>query len=307
MRRLLLAAALLVTVVACGPQDQPPAPYWTVEATTDDQVFEMLRQARGIEACALIPRTELAELGTPGPDQLRRTEGCGMTLTTPGGPSSFDLMVVAGIFDGAWSIDPDTSKSRTVGGATVVTIEDRDSRTDRSIPEGERWCRVDVKYPASVGFRVSLHMPASSDPCPAAERLAEAAMAKWTEQPQHGTTPGLPRSILTGVDPCAVPVALGASIAANEQQLGACSFRLDGVHTGILFDYYPEASFAVGRRDDRGRYILPDGYALMKGQLGPSFTVDEDNRPLVPAVSVGGDTPTSHRVMNAVLDHFLGS
>ncbi|WP_336083925.1 hypothetical protein [Nocardia sp. SSK8] len=228
-----------------------------------------------------------------------------MTLTTAEGPGSFDLMVVAGIFDGAWGIVPDTSKSATIDGATVTTIEDRDGRTDRSIPEGERWCRVDVKYPASVGYTVSLRLPAGGDPCPAAERLARAAMARWAGQPQHGTTPGLPLSILTGVDPCVVPVALGASVAANEQQLGACSFRLDGVHTGILFDYYPAASFDDGPLDERGRYVLPEGYALMKGQLGPSFTVDEEGRPLVPAVAVGGDTPTAHRVMNAVLDHFL--
>ncbi|MFB7874940.1 hypothetical protein ACFC06_06760 [Nocardia sp. NPDC056064] len=301
MQRLLLAAAMLVTVVACAGEEAPP--YWSVEATTDDQIFDMLRQARGIEACALVPRTELAELGMPGPDRLRRTEGCATTLTTADGPGSFDLTVVAGTFDGAWGVVPDTSESTTIGGATLTTIEDRDSRRDRSIPEGERWCRVDVKYPASVGYTALLHLPAGSDPCPAAERLAEAAMGKWIEQPQHGTTAGLPRSVLTGADPCAVPVALGASIAANEQQLGACAFRLDGVHTAILFDYLPESSFD-GPLDERGRYDLPDGPALMKGRLGPGFTVDEDNRPLVPTVAVGGDTPTSHRVMNAVLDHY---
>ncbi|MFF2082635.1 hypothetical protein ACFVVM_02620 [Nocardia sp. NPDC058176] len=299
MRRLLLAAALLVTVIGCGSPE--PAPYWTVEATTDEQVFEVLTQARSVEACALLPRAELAELGTPGPDQLRRTEGCEVKLETPAGQGSFRLLVVAGIFDGTWGIVPDASESVTVDGATLTTVDD--SRSDGTAPDGERWCRVDVKYPASVGYQVSLYLPAGSDPCPAAERLARAAMSRWVEQPPHGTTPGLPRSILTGVDPCAVPASLGATIEADQQQLGACSFTLDGTAGGFLFDYFTEAGFAEGRRDDRGRYILPDGPALMKGQLGPVFGTGDDG-PLVPAVLVGGDTPTSHRIMNALLDHF---
>ncbi|MFC4126979.1 hypothetical protein [Nocardia rhizosphaerae] len=303
MQRLLLAVAVLVAVVACGPAESP-APYWTVEATTDAEAFEMLRRAAAVEPCALLPRTELAELGEPGPDQVRRPDACEVAVAGRHGRSTVTVIVVAGTFDGAWGVVPDDATTTIVDGAAITTVEDRDMRRERSIPDGDRTCRVDVKYPAAAGYTVSVAMPAGSDPCPRAERLALAAMARWLEQPPHGTTPGLPRSILAGIDPCAVPAALGATIRADEQQLGACSFRLDGTHTAILFDHFPEASFADGPHDERGRYVLPDGPALMKAQLGPAFTTDEENRPIVPAAVVSGDTPVAHRVMNAVIDHF---
>lgn len=303
MQRLWLAVALLVTVVACGAP-KPAAPYWSSEATTDAQVFEVLRQAGKVEACALIPRAELADLGTPGPDRLHQTAGCRVNLQRPDGTGTLFLQVVAGVFDGAWGYVPEGNRPVTIGGASVVTVEDRATTRDGRVPDGERWCRVDVKYPASAGYQLNLRLPAGSDsPCPAAERLARAAMDRWVEQPPHGTTPGLPRSILAGIDPCAVPKSLGAAIDAREQQLGACSFTLDGTHSGVIFDYFPVDSFVGGRRDDRGRYVLPEGYALMKGQLGPAFA-DSENGRLAPAVIVPDDTPTSHRVMNAVLDYF---
>ncbi|MFI1459239.1 hypothetical protein [Nocardia carnea] len=135
MLRRFAALCLLVTcLTACGsdPTDraagqEPGAQnYWLTEPATDSDRLELLRRARGIDPCALLPRDALAEFGTVLRVFNHGPSRCTATLNSDdlSGRTQFRLLVSAR--EPGVPAHGAGTQVRTVDGVAVTTSRDLD-------------------------------------------------------------------------------------------------------------------------------------------------------------------------------------
>ncbi|WP_431971855.1 hypothetical protein [Nocardia sp. bgisy134] len=307
LRRLLLAAALVLTTAGC--QDAPASDststtdtatggFWSAAPQTDAQRLEMLRRARNIDPCALLPNQKLREVGSVVSVDNTQPSTCKAIIGSaePGKGTTLVSHVVAPPASMPWE-DRDATIER-VGDVTVSLLDDRKVMTDEQFREqGHHTCYAEARFPAAAEFWLDVQSPIGGDPCAVARSLVRTALTEWRIEPPHGTSPVTARSILTGLDPCAVAPTLGISVPAGEQQLHKCEFSFRGSNVVINYEYQDgdpagpgEPAFTVGPRPVHQVAAAAGDSRVYSAPVGP---------PLRPAVT-GQALPTRIPVVSAV-------
>ncbi|WP_431953129.1 hypothetical protein [Nocardia lijiangensis] len=318
LRRLLLVAALSLTAVGCqnapAPDSAATGGFWSTAPQTDGQRLEMLRRARNIDPCALLPNRKLGEFGAVVSVDNTQPSTCKAIVGSaePGQGTTLLWHVVAPPTTIPWE-DKDATIEQ-LGDVTVSLLDDRNLMTDAQIREqGNHTCYAEARFPATAEFWLDVHSPIGGEPCAVARSLVRTALAEWRIEPPHGTSPVTARSMLTGHDPCAVAPALGISVPAGEQQLHKCEVTHRGSTVVISYEYQDaspagpgEPSFMVGPRPvhevatagETRVYTAPVGPPLRPAVTGPALP----NR--IPIVSAVGKPDAAHDVLQRLLPMF---
>ncbi|MEV0028257.1 hypothetical protein [Nocardia sp. NPDC050793] len=307
LRRLLLVAALALTAAGC--QDAPASNsasdtdpttggFWSTAPQTDAQRLEMLRRARNIDPCALLPNQKLREVGAVVSVDNTQPSTCKAIIGSaePGKGTTLVWHVVAPPTSIPWE-DRDATIER-VGNVTVSLLDDRKVMTNEQVREqGHHTCYAEARFPATAEFWLDVQSPIGGDPCAVARSLVRTALTEWRIEPPHGTSPVTARSILTGHDPCAVAPGLGVTVPAGEQQLHKCAFTYHGNYVVINYEYHDgdpagpgEPAFTVGPRPVHQVAAAAGDTRVYSAPVGP---------PLRPAVT-GQALPTRIPVVSAV-------
>ncbi|MEV6275074.1 hypothetical protein [Nocardia sp. NPDC051832] len=290
----LVAAVLLATV---GCQREPAGPefdgFWLTAPQTDQQRVELLRRARNIDPCALIPR---AALGETGPVDTVFSAGP-QTCEAKVGVSDTSLGRLVRWWLSGPKSTPVTDKGVTkqIDGVTVLLSNNLDADPEwQPNPRVATTCTVSARFPSTIGLALSVDMPAGTDPCVAGESLIRTALSEWKNEPQQGVSPDTSKTVLTGADPCAVVPRLGVSESVGDVHLEQCSFRFQGDDIRLDYEYESEDlvtsddSYTIGDRPIYRKAV--QGFLFYDAPVGPAVkgSGGQYRSPLVPVIALSG-------------------
>ncbi|WP_225732488.1 MULTISPECIES: hypothetical protein [unclassified Nocardia] len=311
VRLVVLVAALLATAVACGNGEaaQPtsaPVDFWDTAPQNDQQYWEVYKRARAIEPCALIPRAELAKLGTVRSVVVTGPESCAAQLDSVklGGSVRAQWRALAGTVEENGRV----GTTKRIEDTTATVVADKDTRADKQIPAGERACTVSAKFPAHAGVSLAVTVPGGVEPCPVAETLTRTAVLAWKQQLRQDDPYPTVHTVLNGADPCAVTAHLGVTVKPDRQQLYVCALPYGGTEYAVLYEYQAQRAIENGIPIQIGDRTVfrheSNGAVYFEAQVGPPFADGEDG-PQVPAVWVGGkDEQSLGQIMYQLLGMF---
>ncbi|MEU2251626.1 hypothetical protein ABZ540_00445 [Nocardia xishanensis] len=294
------AAGALLGVSSCQ-DDLPPAPagsggYWSTALQTDDQRWELLRRVRAIDPCALVPRTELAEIGTVNWVDVRMPNWCearmGPTETGKGTALSWSLSVATrGI------PQPERGRTTKIGAVTIGTVSDIDTNPELEGKLVERNCTATASFPSTAAVMIFATTPVDTEPCPVAEAVLPTILAQLDKEPTHGASPDTPRTVLLGSDPCAVAKDLGVTPTVADQRDWKCSFPYHGDTIEVRYTYDKERLIVAGEPiftvNGHPGYGDPSAdefhsYNAIVGPPVPSSRPESSLGPKLPVVNVFG-------------------
>ncbi|MCP2317162.1 hypothetical protein APR12_002502 [Nocardia amikacinitolerans] len=294
------ATVVLLSVIACQ-EEPPPAPagsggYWVTAPETDEQRWEVLRKVQAIDPCALVPRTELARIGTVNWVDVRMPSWCearmGPTEHGKGTALSWTLSVAPNGIK-----QSERGRTTKVGAVTVGTVSDLDSNPDLQGKLVERNCTASASFPSTAAVMIFVTTPLGTEPCPVADAVLPTILAQLDKEPQHGTSPDTPRTALLGRDPCAVTNELGVTPVVADQRDWKCSFPYRGDTVEVRYTYDKERLIAQGEPiftiNGHPGYGDPSSdefhsYNAIVGPPLPSPKPESSMGPKLPVVSVFG-------------------
>lgn len=301
LRRLGALCLLLVSLTACGGnpagiatgQNPAIAEYWLTESATDADRLELLRRARTIDPCALLSREALAEFGTVLRMYTTSPSSCTATLNSDEIREQTEFRLSLSVRNpGVPSHAPDAAVRR-VEGVEVTSVRDFDQLDEKLKDQVlHRSCTVTAGFPSQVSLMLFSSNPLGAEPCPIGGKVMDTALAEWKNEPARGSSPDTARTVLDGIDPCAVAGALGVSVPAAQQSDWSCEFEYRNDTVSLWYGYEWEGLtsglpvFTVGshpayRTDEPG-----DDFVSYYGRLGPPIETTEE------AGSMGPRRPT---------------
>ncbi|MFE5477320.1 hypothetical protein ACFQ9R_16585 [Nocardia sp. NPDC056541] len=315
-RRCAVAAAVMIGLTACQeelPGHRPVTPieaasampaYWKTAPTSDDQRLELLRRLRAIDPCALIPRTDLAKIGTllavenDGPNKCEAT----FDSTESGKGTSVSWAIGVAPTGYGWG----QSRREEVDGITVGVLRDLDNGPQ---VEGQldRSCLATAAFANTTTLPVHVRTPLGTEPCPAAQSALARAMGGLAAEPAQGTSPDTPRTALHGKDPCEVATALDTAVTVLDLRIWSCQFTFRGAAIDVDYGYeargYADTGkslFTVNGHTGYGPSDDTSEYVSYTAIVGPSLPGpgSELMGPAVPTIRVFG---TDRAALESVL------
>ncbi|MFC4375025.1 peptidase [Nocardia halotolerans] len=310
MRYLLLLAAAALTLSGCGTDAtgqarQPvssttPPPvdpsYWSTAPQTDAQRAEVATRARLIDVCALVPRTELAELGAVREVVNDQTDSCRVELGGEGS-DTYELNWASMImFDDV----PRPGASVVPLGAASLSLMPEHTPTAT-----ERSCSAIARFPAGAALYLDATTFPSTDPCARLETVAAGAVERWLTAPPQGSSPDTQLTVLHGADPCAVRALLEGTGPFGSPTLKNCGFTYRGVDVVVSYENRgPLGDATVQMPDGRTAHSIDDtSYTVV---VGPALPGEPSYfGPSAPVVDVFADSPeVATEVLRQVLTLF---
>ncbi|MFE3318814.1 hypothetical protein [Nocardia sp. NPDC059195] len=323
LRRYAAAAAVMIGLTACQenlPKHRPATPieaasampaYWKTAPTTDEQRLELLRRLRAIDPCALIPRTDLAKLGTlievenDGPNRCEAK----FDSTESGKGTSVSWAIGVAPSGYGWG----ESKREEVDGITVGVLGDLDNSP---LVEGQldRSCVATVAFANTATLPVHVRTPLGTEPCPAAESALARAMGGLATEPPQGTSPDTPRTALQGKDPCEVATVLNAAVTVLDLRMWSCQFTFRDASVDVDYRYQArdisavgEPIFVINGHRGYGSSSNAGEYASYTAVVGPALPGPGSTLlgPNVPVVQVfGKDRAALESALRATVELF---
>lgn len=300
-----VAAAVVVTLALAGCQEQQgstrPPISWATAPASDDQHLATLAAARGIDPCALVPRSTLATIGTVLTVEADTPYSCAAQLNSTAFGSKTRL---------SWSLtierDPltafDGSVESRIGDAVVF------AERDGAVPAPDvlvHTCMATARFPVTIGLFVQVSTPVTDKPCAVLDSVLPGALDRLRGAPAIGTSPDTPKSVVAGANPCAVLPRLGTTTPLAKQFLQGCVFDYKGSDIDLQYSYTNERLVAQGEpilvANGHAGYDLRSitenyWYGAVLGPAVPS--ADKTNSysgPRVPVVKVMGRDPAALR------------
>ncbi|MFJ2664033.1 hypothetical protein ACIO14_06755 [Nocardia fluminea] len=311
MRQLiLLAAAAVLTMVACGsepaPDSLPEGGFWSTAAVSDQEKVAVLRKVRAIDVCALLPRVALGTLGTVRDVENVHPNQCRLSIAVPGHLTGIDATWSTGVmFEGEPSMDGPVDEE-SMGDVRVLY---NDEPADSDDPQVRGACQAWARFVAGADLSFSVRAP--QDACASARALVRIALTEWREEPAQGSSPDSDRAVITGADPCAVAPLLGVRVPVADQGITTCKVRVDGHDAIVTFDYNEERSilddtpaFTVGARQVYRFDTAQADMASLSAVVGPGLAPGPTDALLgrrVPTVSVTAHSTIAEKVMRETL------
>lgn len=306
-RRLVVLCLLMGTLAGCGGGngDMPPGPastldaFWLTAPASDAGRPAVLRRARDIDPCALLPRDTLAGFGTVLRIHNTAPSSCTATLNSDetGERTEFDLGVLVRK-PGVASHTEDVPV-RMVDGVAVSSVRDLDhlvggQREDQLV---ERSCTVTAGFGSQLSFMLFVSSPLGAEPCPLGEQVIASALTEMRNPPARGTSPDTARTVVDDAEPCAAATALGVTVPAAGESMWACDFDYRGDQISVSYAYDQEQmatgapAFTVGSHPVYRIGEPGEDFAMVMGRIGPPIQTSEDvdfMGPRLPTVTVTG-------------------
>ncbi|MFI6568705.1 hypothetical protein [Nocardia fluminea] len=310
MRQLILLAAAVLTMVACGsepaPDSMPEGGFWSTAAVSDQEKVAVLRKVRAIDVCALLPRVALGTLGTVRDVENVHPNQCRLSITVPGHLTGIDATWSTGVmFEGEPSMDGPVDEESM--GDVRVLYNDEPAGSDD--PQVRGACQAWARFVAGADLSFSVRAP--QDACASARALVRIALTEWREEPAQGSSPDSDRAVITGADPCAVAPLLGVRVPVADQGITTCKVSVDGHDAIVTFDYNEERSilddtpaFTVGARQVYRFDTAQADMASLSAVVGPGLAPGPTDALLgrrVPTVSVTAHSAIAEKVMREAL------
>lgn len=300
IRRLALTVMPLLVVAGCADSGESSTPtgFWFTAPQSDNQRLEVLHRARAIDACALIPRAELAKLGAIRTVESNQPDSCKAEMGSEEDHKGTELqwaVVVGTVQQGAKTTET------TIDGTNVLLGDNREN-----VPEAlrdkllERKCTAMAQFPAGAVLMMFVTTPLDTDACRLAERLLHPAIAAWQQEPRHGTSPDTIRTVLTDADPCDVLPKLGATVNPTDRRMRTCDFTYRGDDVSVSYGYddekiIPGVNSGEQRTDLGNNHVVyrstSDTYHYYSAVLGPALNPANPSPtygPTLPNVTVMG-------------------
>ncbi|MBL1075225.1 hypothetical protein JK358_12560 [Nocardia sp. 2] len=311
-----MIAILLLAIAGCAKDAEParPAGYWFTEPQDDDQRLEVLRRARGIDPCALVPRAELEKLGAVRSVVNDQPDSCEAGIGSAEYYKGIELdwaVVVATVQKGQKVTE------KTVDGLSVMVADERDALPKEQFEKlVERNCTVTGQFPAGAALMLFVSTPLGTEPCPVGESILRTAAAEWVREPQRGTAPETARTVLTSADPCDVLPALGITVNPADRRMRTCDFTYRGGEVSVRYEYEEqdmilgdEPTTLPGSRHPVYKDVSSKGdFHFRTATVGPAINPDEPGLkygPRYPTVSVTARNPEdAETILTQVLTLF---
>ncbi|MFI1459240.1 hypothetical protein [Nocardia carnea] len=282
-RRLTVLCLLLACLTPCttGTTGRSPAgdAYWLPESATNADRMDLLRRARGVDPCALLPRESLGEYGevlrvyNPGPSACTAE----IASAKAGGRIRLDLEVAV-----RWAgvPEPEEKPSRVIEGARVTSDGDSVLETDEGRSQDRR-CSVAAVFPSLATLAVNTSSPAGTEACPIGEQVMTNALHEWINQPAQGSSPDTVLTLVNDIDPCATATALGVTVSAAEQSMWSCIFTYNGHLVSLHYAYARKLStpqppdFGVGPYEVYRSDVIDSERTFFSSTIGPPMETAE--------------------------------
>ncbi|WP_459545852.1 hypothetical protein [Nocardia sp. X0981] len=299
--RLVALCLLLGCLTACGTgagDVRDAGGYRLTESATDTDRLELLRRARAVDPCALLPREVLAEFGTVLRVFNDAPSSCTATLDSDELRERTRFRLAFFVRDPGVPSHEEGAPVRMVDGAEVTTVRDLDRFGEEFADQLlERTCTVTAGFRSQMTFQLHNSNPLGTEPCPIGERIMDAALAAWKDEPPMGSSPDTALTVIDGVDPCAPAAALGVTVPADRQSMWSCEFDYHGDQISLNYRYLEEnhtpgpPTFTVGahrayRVDEPG-----DEFVQYHGRIGSAIENAAEvgyMGPALPTVTVMG-------------------
>ncbi|WP_063128700.1 hypothetical protein [Nocardia fusca] len=306
LRRLVASCLLLGCLTACGTgtgDDRNIDDFWLAESATDADRLELLRRARQIDPCALLPRDKLADYGTVLRVFNNAPSSCTATLNSDELSERTQFRVSFLVRDpGVPSHEPGVP-TRMVDGVEVTTVRELDQLgEDYEDQLLERSCAVTAGFGSQLLLQIQNSNPVGTEPCPAGEQMMAAALEAWKDEPPLGSSPDTARTVIDGVDPCAPAAALGVAVPADRQSMWSCEFDYRGDQISLDYGYLAEKqtagppTFTVGAHEAYRVDEPGDDFVHYWGRIGPPIeNADKVSYmgPALPTITVMGKDPAT--------------
>ncbi|MFE3541569.1 peptidase [Nocardia sp. NPDC059177] len=273
--------------------------YWRTAPQTDAQRAEVATRSRLIDVCALVPRAELASIGTVRTVDNDQTDSCRVEFASPDGTTdklSWASMVVF--------TDAPQQAGTTVTQLGAADLSVLPGDLDRS--GTQQTCHATAKFPAGAAIYFQTTTPDGLDACARLEALAGNAMRQWMSTPPQGTSPDTKHTVLHGADPCAVRDRLDGATPLGAPTLKACGFNYRGVDVIVSYEHRERTLLSKNEQTVDGRtvYTVDRSLTAVVGPDQPPGTTGFGGA-IVPVVNVYADnTDVAAEVMRHVLPLF---
>lgn len=306
LRRLVVVCLLLGCVAACDAgaslisrQSSPVSDYWLTEPTNDADRLELLRRARNIDPCALLPHSVLKDIGTVMSIHHPGGTGCTATVAVAGSDANSTFRIAALVSGDSGSPYSPNATVTEIDGITVATQRDVDlvdgSREDHLT---RRSCWMRAVLPSDLVFLLDTTTPAGTDPCAHGKEILWAVMSEWSREPALGSSPDTELTVVAGADPCAVLPLLGVTTPASNQYLWACNFVYRDVSMHLSYMHLTEGARPEQQVDREGTHpIFHDRVGdevVYYAELGPPMANSDPTSvlgPVHPTLIVSGTDP----------------
>ncbi|MFE3318815.1 hypothetical protein [Nocardia sp. NPDC059195] len=310
MRQLILLAAAVLTMVACGsesaPDSMPQGGFWSTAAVSDQDKLAVLRKVRAIDVCALLPRASLGALGTVRDIENVHPNQCRLSIAVEGHLTGIDATWSTGVmFEGEPSMDGPVDEE-SMGDVRALLHAEPAASAD---PQVRGACQAWARFVAGADLSLSVRAP--QDACVSAKALLRIALTEWRNEPPQGYSPDSDRAVVTGADPCAVAPLLGVRVPVADQRVTTCKLSVDGHDAIVTYDYNEERSiiddtpaFTVGTRQVYRFDTAQPELASLTAVVGPGLAPGPTDALLgrrVPTVSVTAHSAIAEKVMRETL------
>ncbi|MFI5717926.1 hypothetical protein [Nocardia sp. NPDC051750] len=299
--RLVALCLLLGCLTACGFGSGDVSnvdDYWLTESATDAERLELLRRARDVDPCALLPRENLAEFGTVLRVFNHGPSACTATLDSDEISERTQFRFFFFVRKPGVPAHVAGAPVRTVDGVEMTSVRELDQLGEEYEDQLlERTCVVTAGFPSLLTFKLHSSNPLGAEPCPVGEQVMHAALATWKAEPPMGSSPDTASTVVDEVDPCGPAAALGVTAPADRQSTWSCEFEYRGDRISLEYVYVAERytmgppTFSVGTH--RAYRVDEPGDDLVRyyGRIGPPIENADKvgyTGPSLPTITVTG-------------------